>query len=549
MNKISLIFIILSIIGLTACSSNSIKRDPFAPAIDEKFALKGHLEPKPKIADVLGENVAPIPNLLQAPAIIIDPNKHQAKKLYSVSAINVPVEELLFKLAVDANKELDLSAKVSGNVTINALRQPLDTILQRISEQVGAVFQTTNRLIVIRKDLPFWYTYRIDYVNITKEVKDTMLMKMAIGGGAGGSGQASEFEMRTSSKHDIWQTLYNNINAMAIVNTTISQQNTGAESAEAPTDVTGKIVALNREAGLISVNTTRANHFTIRNYINSVISRATRQVLIEATVVEVELSDKYQAGVDWSGVTSAGAVTGNMVQNMLGENLSADPSFSINLSALNFAGFNFNLGIKMLQQFGDARVLSSPKIMALNNQSALLKVVNNEVYFTVGVETVAATATSPATTVYTTQVNTVPVGFMMNITPFISDSDEVTLNIRPTLSRIVGHVNDPNPELARAGVVSRIPIIQEREMSSTLRLRNRQTAILGGLIQDQHNNQRVGIPFLSSIPGIGDLFSFRSDEVKKTELIIFIRPVIIENPDIDHGDLQNMKYFLKTGAS
>ena len=303
-------------------------------------------------------------------------------------------------------------------------------------------------------------------------------------------------------------------------------------------------MVVNREAGLISVKASRAKHFSVKKYIDSVVSRTTKQVLIEATVIEVELNDKYQAGVNWSAAGEAGNSIGDLSQDLLGANLSSNPTFSLNVVASKI--FDFKLGIKMLQEFGDAKVLSSPKIMALNNQAAILKVVDNVVYFTIGVDIIAGTVTSNSLVTYTSTVHTVPVGFMMNMTPFISDTDDVTLKIRPTLSNIVGYVNDPNPALSQANVISRIPIIQEREMDSILKLRNNQTAILGGLIQDKHKNTRVGVPFLSSIPLLGDLFSYRTDEIKKSELIIFIRPVIIKNPDIYNGDLNHLKNFLKT---
>jgi general secretion pathway protein D len=169
--------------------------------------------------------------------------------------------------------------------------------------------------------------------------------------------------------------------------------------------------------------------------------------------------------------------------------------------AFNFTGIggDWDLGIRMLQQFGNTKVLSSPKIMAVNNQTALLKVVNNEVYFTIEVNREAATTTSAGTTTYETEVHTVPVGFMMSVTPFVSDKDDVSLNIRPTISRIVGYVNDPSPDLARENITSRIPVIQEREMASVLKLKDNQTAVIGGLIEDSNMNDKnagIGRPVL-----------------------------------------------------
>lgn len=584
MKKINFIFLVGIMISLTSCGTESVKREGIAPPVSTKFDLKGHLTPEPQINPDTTISLAPIPDLVRTQAIIINPNTHVAKKRYSVSAINVPVSELLYTLSVDAKKELDLDSSLKANVTINAVNQTLESILQRIAEQAGATYQVFNNVISVKKDNPYWHTYRIDYVNISKEIKDTMVLKMAVGTGVGaGLSQSSSFETSSTAKHDIWESLINSVKEIVATkeqkaegfivsrttretlgarnnnntkNSALSQerglkiQRGGRSNSENQSNhTTTKVkqssnVVLNREAGLLTVYTTRAKHFTVTKYINTVVSRISKQVLIEATVIEVELNDKYQSGVDWTATNSTASGSQSASQQLLGTNLSTNPAFSLNLSSLG--SFNFNLGIKMLQQFGDAKVLSSPKIMALNNQSALLKVVNNEVYFTVDVDRESATATSAGTVTYTTKVNTVPVGFMMNMTPFLSDSDDITIKIRPTLSRIIGYVNDPNPVLAQESIVSRVPIIQEREMDSILRLKNKQTAILGGLIQDKHDNQRSGVPGLSAIPFIGDLFSYRSDEVKKSELIIFIRPIIVKNPDIANGDLKRVKHFLNT---
>ncbi len=456
--------------------------------------------------------------------------------------------------------QLDLAANVQGNISINAIDQPLEPIMQRVVQQVGAIYEVVGNTIKVRLDQPFWKSYEIDYVNVVKHINDLTVMKMSVGnvaGTASSSGEdASKFTLESSATHDFWQTLKTNISAMArLENQSASTQTTdtaNTDVAEEATSTEGEQssvltnVMTNKEAGMLTVYTTDNQHQQIQRYLQTILHRTNKQVLIEATVIEVELSDQYQAGVDWSALKSTAQGTSDIGQNLLGTNLSTNPNFSVNVSSLG--DWNFNLGIKMLQQFGDAKVLSSPKIMAMNNQAALLKVVNNEVYFTVDVNRETATATSAGITTFETTVHTVPVGFMMHVTPFISE-DEISLNIRPTLSRIVGYVNDPNPDLARENVVSQVPIIQEREMDSVLRLRNRQTAIIGGLIQDTNDKSRTGIPGLSQIPWLGDLFSYRDDRVTKSELIIFIRPIIVYNPDVNHGDLQGLKPFMQTQSN
>jgi general secretion pathway protein D len=205
--------------------------------------------------------------------------------------------------------------------------------------------------------------------------------------------------------------------------------------------------------------------------------------------------------------------------------------------------------IRMLSEFGELRVLSSPKIMALNNQAAMLRVVDNRVYFTIDAEPgIAATASTPGTpATYTSEVHTVPVGFVMSVTPQISDSDQVTLNVRPTISRIVRFVNDPSPILAEAGVVNSIPEIQIREIESILKVYSGQVAVLGGLMQDTLDNNTAGLPIASRVPGIRNLFSYRNDTATKTELIVFIRPVVVRQPSLD-GDLEEYREFLPAGG-
>lgn len=540
--NIWLVSIILAVL-LTGCSgADNVKREPLAPAVPKQFEVKGHLEPEATLSDTSALNQ--IPDLAMMEPMNVDPSKYVMPKLYSVSAINVPVADLLFNLAKDAQMQLDLASDVTGRVSINAIGQPLEQIMKRVVEQAGAVYELSYNTLTVRLDKPFWKSYEIDYVNVVKNIKDLTVMKMSVGNVAGtvsnSGSQASEFTLESTATHDFWLSLKSNIAAMARLEVSATSETPATET------TTLDNVVINKEAGMMTVYTTTQKHQQIQSYLQSTLTRTNKQVLIEATVIEVELSDQYQAGVDWGALKSSAQGSTDFAQSLLGTNLSTNPNFSVNVSSLG--DWNFNLGIKMLQQFGDAKVLSSPKIMAMNNQAALLKVVNNEVYFTVDVNRESATAASAGITTFETTVHTVPVGFMMHVTPFISE-DEISLNIRPTLSRIVGYVNDPNPDLARENVVSQVPIIQEREMDSVLRLRNRQTAIIGGLIQDSNDKNRSGVPGLSAIPWLGDLFSYRNDTVRKSELIIFIRPIIVTNPDVNHGDLQAYKPFMQTQSN
>jgi general secretion pathway protein D len=200
--------------------------------------------------------------------------------------------------------------------------------------------------------------------------------------------------------------------------------------------------------------------------------------------------------------------------------------------------------ISALEHFGDVKVLSSPKIMSLNNQTSIMKVVDNLVYFTIEVETEESTVAGQGdTTTSETEIHTVPVGFVMSVTPQISQSGQVTLNLRPTISRVIGKARDPNPVLAQLNIVNEVPMVQVREMESTLSIRSGDTAIMGGLMQDDIQQADNSVPVLSDIPYLGRLFEYKEDIAQKSELVIFLRPIIVENASLQ-GDLKSFQPFL-----
>lgn len=557
----AVLFTLVLGVGLTGCQESAVKRDKPAPPVSEQFMPAGHINAKVKVEDKV-QSSASIPSLVTTQIPTLPPlgSSNQTTKTYSVSAVNVPVSELLFKLAQDANKDIDLYAGLKGKVTINALNQPLNQILERMADQVGFNFDIVGDTVVIKPDYPEWRNYKVDYVNIRKTSKDSIDMKMNVSASSdssSGGAAASSTKVTVESEHDFWAQLEKNIQLLAQIDPNANQVILGgkpeadAGAKSKPKTALSSIsqnTVINPEAGVISVYTTIKKHKAIKNYIEEVSERAERQVLIEATVVEVALNDAYQAGIDWSLMNGMFGDEGGLKFS----SPFAGPSDGFSITTIDNTGvvngigeFNILANLQLLKQFGDSKVLSSPKVMAINNQTALLKVVNNLVYFTVDVNVTPATDSSAATTTYETEIHTVPVGFTMSVTPFVSDNGNVTLNVRPTISRKIGEVTDPNPDLAAVGTVSTIPIVQEKEMSSVLKLKDRQTAIIGGLIEDANSNVKSGLPWASDVPIVGDLFARRDDSTQKSELVIFIRPIIVKNPNVDNGDLQSVSRFLK----
>ena len=345
----------------------------------------------------------------------------------------------------------------------------------------------------------------------------------------------------------------------------LSQSATGSQAAAAGAS---NPVISNREGGIIMVFATQRQHEKVREFIDRVVGSARRQVLIEATVVEVQLSSQYQQGINWqrlnfggnsnlsvtqqpSGSSAAlpggalqGGATGLANSNALTRGLTLPGATNAGLLQISYLSGNVAAALSLLESFGNVKVLSSPKLSVLNNQTAMLKVVDNRVYFTVTATVVPSTVVGVAPTVaYNTTPNTVPVGFVMAVTPQIDDVDQVTINVRPSISRILRFVNDPNPQLAQANVTNPVPEIQTREMESMIKVPNNQIAVMGGLMQDNFNNGEDAIPGLGRLPGVGELFKYRNETSTKSELVIFLRPIVIKDPSIE-GDYQKFRDFL-----
>lgn len=519
-------------------------------------------------------------------AVVLPPPKPATKvETYSVVVSSLPVREILFALARDAKVNIDIHQGIEGTVTLNAINQTLPQILDRISKQVDMRYELENGNLIVMPDLPFLRSYKIDYVNMTRDAEGGIANTTQVGGAAtgGSGGNNSQLSIKNSSKNRFWETLEKNVKDIlretdkeVVVSRRVAstEESTtkekdeksnnkdtsgesvraagGAERAGKSSDQDYKdyqtlqaaSVISSPEAGIITVRATGKQHAKIQDFISQVMRTARRQVLIEATIAEVRLNSNYQQGIDWKRLrlgSKGFAISQNATNLGTGNALSATQTGQMLL--LNYVNPTSKFGdltsnVSLLETFGDVKVLSSPKISVMNNQTAMLRVVDNLVYFTIKADTVTNQTTT--TTTYTTTAVTVPTGFTMSVTPQINDSDSVLLNLRPSITRLLRYVPDPNPALKIAGVTSSIPEMQTREMESVLKIENNQIAILGGLMQDEINNTTDSVPLLGDIPIAGEAFKNRNDKKSKTELVIFLRPVVIKDASIN-GDYSDYK--------
>lgn len=534
-------------------------------------------------------NVADIPKPITKNTYLPPPKAKAKEPVYSIVVYDTPVREVLFAIARDSKFNVDIHPNIKGNVTLNAVDQTLPAILERISKQVDLTYKIQNNVLTIAPDQPVLRTYKVDYVNMSRDTTsfigaDGQISSASQSSGANGTisnsaGNGANNSSRTSvtseSKSHFWETLEKNLKdilaetdkeVLITRSGSSSKSNTKSKAGQAGKSAEDEVanvadlksereedrnefktlfagtVIVNREAGIINVRATNKQHEKIQDFIDKVMSSARRQVLIEATIVEVRLNDSFQAGIDWSRFGNTATSSGFTFQQSLGPSINpASNGFAIGyLNPVSSLG-NLAASVTLLKQFGDTKVISSPKLMVLNNQTAILKVVDNIVYFTVQAQQSQATQGGVLSTVTTTP-NTVPVGIVMSVTPQINENSAVNINVRPTISRVVSFVRDPNPQLAN--IPSQVPQIQVREMESLLQVNSGNTAILGGLMQDEIQRNTDKVPGLSDIKGFGEIFKGRDYANKKTELVIFLRPTVVKNASLESDELSSYKQYL-----
>ena len=311
----------------------------------------------------------------------------------------------------------------------------------------------------------------------------------------------------------------------------------------------GRGIVVNPQSGVIAVRGTARELRDATEFLQKIQSVATRQVVLEAKILEVELSDGFQAGINWAlighngGQTISGFQTGPQ-QGFGSTDLLAQPSSPVTLAPghpitstiTNTIGSAFSLAvnsadfasyIELLGTQGKTRVLSSPRVSTLNNQKAVIKAGSDE-FFVTGVSSNTVVGTASATNL---NVDLTPFfsGIALDVTPQIAADGEVILHIHPTVSDVTEKVK----QLSAGGTTDVLPLAfsQVRESDSIVKARNGQLIVIGGLMRTTRGLQDYRVPGLGDIPVLGNLFKSQRRTEVRTELVILLRPVVIDSDE------------------
>ncbi|RKX35563.1 MAG: hypothetical protein DRP71_03250 [Verrucomicrobia bacterium] len=423
--------------------------------------------------------------------------------LFSFRAEGVPIKQALVLFARANHLNIVPDLDIVGEITVEFNDLPLDYAMRALLDANGYYFVQDGPLIRVRKMET--RLFKIDYINLVRagEGSNAVQISSSGGGGAGGmSGggsssneeQGSTMTVTASSTIDFWTDLTAQLGSML------------NEEAQ---------LTVNSLSGTITVTDNHRSVERVAQFLESVSNSVVKQVDLEVQIYEVAFTDTFQLGIDWTVIGNPSVGTGLIVRNPLfGGEVSA-PGVSV--------GYDFGGGIsavlEALSEQGDITVVSKPRLRTLNNQPAVVRVGQDLPVFVT--EVIQSPGTPPVITTSET-IQVVTVGTVLSITPQISDDGLITLDITPAVSRLVRIIQSASGR-------TDAPVIDIRQASSIVRLRDGDTVVMGGLVQDGETTTIRKIPLLGDIPLLGRAFSGEYTSKERTELIFFVTPRIIKD--------------------
>jgi MSHA type pilus biogenesis protein MshL len=441
-------------------------------------------------------------------------------RIIDISARNTPLRDVLFIISEAAGLNLIMEKEVSPElpVTVSLKNVTAEDALSRVCASVDYFYTVKDNMLSIKATET--RNYELGHPPII-QTYHTDLGGDMLGGATMGTGGSTSVKGNISQKSETDKNAYNFWDALEKSIEKIVGSTAGTRS------TTQQTFMLNRLTGTIIVTATKRTLEKVESYLNTIRNVMNRQVLVEAKIIEVTLSDGLKFGINWSYVlnTRDGQSTTIGTQKFaeVAQPTTASPNFSITTVASDFTSL-----LRAIQTQGETRILSNPRVSIMNGQTSILSVGQDTNYIS-QLQTTTTTSTPPVTT-FTVNTSTLLSGIMIGIVPFISENGDISMNITPITSDLVSllsqNLGTPD-QFGNFPFLVQLPTINLRQLSTTVKVRNGQTVIIGGLITNREDIQDSKIPFLGDIPVLGYLFKSRVKAVTKTELVVLLQPTII----------------------
>lgn len=521
------------------------------------------------------------------------PKKPKPERLYTLSVRNASVKDVLLSFSKESNVNIIVDPDVSGEVTADlkdvTLVQALDALLTPLGLEYtlepGFVRVSRQKLITRLFHLNYIGTFRQSFRSLASSTSSGFggttgggggataaagggVTGGAPGGTAGGGGGSSGFNTVSGSDiQDIFREIELGLVSLGLRSTGILQAGLAAGGGAATTTTTAAgtlgglggtlpmgakgLFSINRQAGIVMITAFPDTVVKAAELLEAIEGTIQRQVLIEAKIVEVTLRDAFRFGINWEAIFIRIASPTNAIA--LGQGLTAAERTLLALpqgirtrSNLGLAKdisrvegiTQFSIGAKdteaileALTRQGDVNVISSPKVSTLNNQTAIIRVGTQETFFAGVVQ--SQTSGGVVTTTEGVVANPVTIGVTLDVTPQISASGIITMNIHPSITDKTG--------VTKSRFGDEAPILDIREMDTVIKVKDGQTIVLGGLMQEKKEVTENRTPALGKIPVLGWFFKDITSDKKKTDLVIFLTPTILLGERVEDLSTEEME--------
>ncbi len=521
-------------------------------------------KPEAKLDDITNALVPAIN--LGIPEISVDNNNTKDSNRFDIKVNAVKAKQFFMGLVDGTAMNMVLHPGIKGKITLELKNVNVADVMKVTRDVFGYDFVLSENTYQVFPNILRTKIFKVNYLSVNRSGNSNMQVS---------SGQVTESTNSGSNSNS-----NTNFNSGSASQSTKSRQPVSGSSVATLyksdfwtelevslkallSEKENRSVVVNAQSGIVVVRALSSELRIIETYLEETQISVQRQVILETKILEVELNDSYQTGINWAalnqsgndkvlfGLTGGGSVfengqsiidgnTGNLDPSALSQvNGTATSAFGGVFSLALNLGSGFSAFIELLKSQGEVQVLSSPRISTLNNQKAVIKVGVDEFFIT---DLTTNTNTSSSTSNVQNNVEFTPFfsGVALDVIPQISDDGAVVLHIHPTVSNVVEKIKAVD---VSATTSLRIPLANStiRESDSIIRAYNGQVVVIGGLMQNSIQNREASVPLLGDIPLIGALFRHTQKINKKSELIILVKPIIVEGNKQWNNNIRNSK--------
>jgi MSHA biogenesis protein MshL len=442
----------------------------------------------------------------------------------------VDAREFFMGLVVDSDDNMLVHPEVKGRISLELKNVSIPQILDAVQKVYGYDYKKTDIGYIIYPATLQTKTFKIDRLDLLREGKsNTFVSSGQTGGSASGYGNQQMQNLTQPINNNQPNANVTGTRSSGSSITTTTQTDFWKELDEALRTLIAvdkeATVVINRQSGVVIARAKPMQLREIENFLITTQNQISRQVILEAKILEVILNDSHQDGVEWKSIIREGLQTAPVLVGNPGT------IFTLASRSGSFRAGDFTAVVTLLESQGKTNVLSSPRISTLNNQQAIIKVGTDESFVT-GIAPGIAGGINSGT------VQPVPIlsaffsGIALDVTPQINDIGDITLHIHPSITKVESQ--DREFTIDGSGTQSVVPTALStiRESDSIVKAQNGQIIVLGGLMQNNKDENKEGLTGLSRIPYLGNLFRVNTGNSQKSELVILLKATLI-NSDAD----------------